>query len=230
MKVRDIPIEKLFTTKNVRLEADGELGDLMQSIEQHQLLQPIGVYPRGERYEVVWGHRRLAAAKMRNEQTIACRILEGISESDIPLIKLQENIQRKQLSAEEIVAAADEIKLRKPGISDSAIDRMIGKQPGYLSNMRSTWRCYGYLVKHGLKRKALEAMTDEELRAMRAELEEGKHPGTRKRTFHRGPLTPARGFRVVNSPGPNLVVVCAGPDEKLLVLKDLRALAKKILA
>lgn len=231
MKVRDLPIGKLFTTKNVRLEADGELGDLMDSMERHDMLQPIGVFPRGERYEVVWGHRRLAAAKLRNECTIACRILEGIPESDIPLIKLQENIQRKQLTAEEIVAAADEIKARKPGITEAAIDRMLGHQPGYLANMRSTVRAAQYLVQHGIKRKVVQSMSDEELRGMRAELEAGREKRQKRRqSFHRGNKTPARGIRVVNSPGPNVVVICAGPREKLRVLKDLRALEKKISA
>lgn len=228
MKVRPLPLEKIFTTKNVRLEADGELGELMESMEQHEMLQPIGVFPRGSRYEVVWGHRRLAAAKLRNEQTIDCSILEGIPESDIPLIKLQENIQRKQLSAEEIVAAADEIKLRKPGITEAAIDRMLGKQPGYMSNMRSTVRAGQYLIQHGLKRKLIEAMSDEELRSMRAQLEAGGNgKGTRKKTFHRGDLTPPRGFWVISSKGPNLVVVCASPTAKKQILYRLRKLAKE---
>jgi ParB/RepB/Spo0J family partition protein len=231
MKVRDLPLERLFVTKNVRLEKDGELGDLMESIEHHEMLQPIGVFPRGERYEVVWGHRRLAAARMRNECTIACRILEGIPESDIPLIKLQENVQRKQLTAEEIVAAADEIKLRKPGTTEAAIDRMLGKQPGYLSNMRSTVRASQYLVRSGIKRKVVETMWDDELRGMRADMEaHGEERRGRRKTFHRGPDTPAKGFRVVNSPGPNVVVICAGPEEKLRVIKSLRELARKVSA
>lgn len=229
MKVLELPIDKIFVTKNVRLEKDGELGDLMQSIGQHELLQPIGVFPRdGGRYEVVWGHRRLAAAKLRNDQTIASRILH-CSESDIPLIKLQENVQRKQLSAEEIVAAADELKRRRPGLTDQGIDKMLGKQPGYLSNCRSTANAAKYLIQHGLKKEAVDVLTDDELREMRAKLElGGKEHGTRKSTFHRGTRTPAEGFRIVNSPGPNVVVICADGTEKLRVLRTLRNLQNRI--
>ena len=229
MKVRDILIWKIFTTKNVRLEPDGELGDLMESIAQHELLQPIGVVPRGERYEVVWGHRRLAAAKMRNEQTIACRILEHISESDIPLIKLQENIQRKQLSAEEIVAAADEMKRRRPELTDGMIDMRLGKQRGYLSFYRNLLLNVAYLREKGFSKKAVEAMNADEIRAMRAKIEgDEKDPGKRKSTFHRGARTPSEGFSIVNSRGPNVVCICSSIDVKERVLKSVKSLQKRI--
>ena len=33
MKVLELPIDKIFVTKNVRLEKDGELGDLMLLVD-----------------------------------------------------------------------------------------------------------------------------------------------------------------------------------------------------
>ncbi len=229
MIVRAIPLDKIFITKNVRLEADGELGELMASTARYGQLQPVGVKPRpGGRYELVWGHRRLRVAIARNEPTLDCRILEGISDLDIPLIKLQENVQRKQLTAEEVVAAADEIERRNPGLTDSSVDHLIGKSPGYISNCRSTLRVDGYLRGQGISKKQVEALNDDEKRALRAEMEAaGRRRGTRKSTFHRGDRTPARGFRVVNSPGPNVVVVCADKKVKLRVIRDLRDLSRR---
>lgn len=227
MKVRDIPLDRIFITKNVRLEADGELGELMGSVEHYDLLQPIGVFPRGERYELVFGHRRLKAAQMRNEQTIAAHILEHLSEHDIPLVKLQENMQRKQLTTEEVVAAADELKRRRPELTDSRIDAMLGKRPGYLSQHRSTLRTYQWLAVRGLKKEHLKAMTGEELQELRAKLE-GKKAGTRKGTFHRGDRIPADGIRVMDTGGPNVVVVCSSREWKQRVLRWLKRLVKEV--
>ena len=226
MKVREIPLEKIFITKNVRFDTDEELGELIESTG-HMLLQPIGVYPRGERYELVWGHRRLRAAEANNEPTIAAHILENISESDIPILKLQENMVRKQLTTDEIVAAADEIKRRRPELSDPQIDVMLGKRKGYLSYHRSTARTYQWLAARGLKKEHLSAMSGDELRELKVKLEGGGPKKTREHTFHRGEKVPSRGFRVLSPRGPNVVVVCASPGVKQRVISWLRGLARK---
>jgi ParB/RepB/Spo0J family partition protein len=224
MKVREVPLEKIFVTKNVRFDTDEELGELIASTER-MLLQPIGVYPRGERYELVWGHRRLRAAQANNEPTIAAHILENISESDIPIIKLQENMVRKQLTTEEVVAAADEIKKRRPELNDAAIDTLLGKRKGYLSYHRSTLKTYQWLASKGLKKEHLVAMTGDELRELRSKLEGSeKTADTRKHTFHRGERVPRAGFTILTPDGPNVVVVCSCCAEKRRVVNALRRL------
>jgi hypothetical protein len=229
VKVREIPLEKLFTTKNVRFDTDEELGELIEST-QHYLLQPIGVYPRGERYEIVFGHRRFRAAQMNNDRTIACHILEDISESDIPLIKLQENMVRKQLTNEEILAAADEIRRKKPSLTDRQIDVLLGKKPGWLGWRRSLVNAYDYLAAEGLSRTKINALSGVEVLELRARMENPEAPSrASKGSYHRKDV-PKEGFRIVNTPGPNVVVVCACKTEKLRVMKSLRQLAKKISA
>jgi ParB family chromosome partitioning protein len=227
MKVREIPLEKLFTTKNVRFDTDEELGELIEST-QHYLLQPIGVYPRGERYEIVFGHRRFRAAQMNNDRTIACHILEDISESDIPLIKLQENMVRKQLTNEEILAAADEIRRKKPSLTDRQIDVLLGKKPGWLGWRRSLVNAYDYLAAEGLSRTKINALSGEEVMELRARMENPEAPSrVSKGSFHRREV-PKTGFRVINSPGPNLVLVCASSDVKIRIHARLRRLAKEM--
>jgi len=222
MKVREIPLGRIFITKNVRFETDDELGELIASTER-MLLQPIGVYPRGDRYELVWGHRRLRAAQANNEPTIAAHILENICEADIPIIKLQENMVRKQLSTDEIVAAADEIKRRRPELTDPQIDELLGKRRGYLSYHRSTQRTYQWLASQGLKKEHLAAMTGDELRELKQKLERGeKEKGRRKSTFHRGDRVPSRGFTILVPSGPHVVVVCATAGVKRSVIRWLR--------
>ena len=225
MKVREIPIERIFVTKNVRFETDDELGELIASTER-MLLQPIGVYPRGDRYELVWGHRRLRAAQANNEPTIAAHILENICEHDIPIIKLQENMVRKQLSTAEIVVAADEIKRRRPELTDGQIDGILGKRKGYLSYHRSTMNTFDWLLKQGLEKQQLASLNAEELHELKGQLE-GRFKNERSRrtkTYHRGEKTPAEGFTIINSRGPNVVVICASPGIKSRVIRFLRRL------
>jgi ParB family chromosome partitioning protein len=226
MKVRDIPLDRIFIKHNIRFDTDEELGELITSTE-NMLLQPIGVFPRGDRYEIVFGHRRFRAAQMNNEATIACHILE-ISEADIPVIKLQENMVRKQLSNDEILAAVDEIKRRKPDLNDKQIERMLGKNHGYLGFRRSLAKAYEYLECRGLQKDQLNAMSGDEVLELRARMETPEKPSRgNKGSYHR-PDVPKAGFRIVIPLGPNVVVVCAGKAEKLQVIKSLRVLAKKI--
>jgi ParB-like chromosome segregation protein Spo0J len=227
MKVREIPLDRIFIKKNIRFDTDEELGELIGSTE-HMLLQPIGVFPRGDRYEIVFGHRRFRAAQMNNEATIAAHILE-ISESDIPLIKLQENMVRKQLTNEEILAAVDELKRRQPDLNDHQIERMLGKNNGYLGFRRSLAKAYDDLEEHhGLKRDQLNAMSSDEILELRARLANPQKPARGNAGSYHRKEVPKTGFRIVNTPGPNVVVVCACKKEKLRVMRNLRELAKKI--
>lgn len=229
MKVKELPLDRIIVKKNIRLEADDELGGLMDSIERHELLQPIVVFPRGDKYELVCGHRRLAAFKLRNESTIAARILEECVESDLPLIKLQENLQRKQLTMEEIVAAADEMRRQRPELTDHGVEKLIGKNPGYLSNCRSTLRALTFLQAQGISKEQAEALSGEEIREMRAKIiagEDGK--GKRTKTFHRGERVPKKGFRFYSTTGPAIMVICSSKKIKHRIWMQLSRLQKEI--
>jgi ParB-like chromosome segregation protein Spo0J len=228
MTVREIPLDRLLVTKNVRFDTDGDLGELIQSTN-HILLQPIGVYPRGSnRYEIVWGHRRFRAAQMNNESTIACRILdpEETPESEIPVLKLQENMVRKQLTAEEVVAAADAIKATHPGWSDGDVDKRLGKKVGYIAFSRSVIKAYGDLAAKGFDKNKLSAMNAAEVLELRARLNDDAKKRSSSGSFHRGDRVPKIGFKIIDSKGPNIVVVCSCADTKRKVLRALRALSR----
>lgn len=231
MRVREIPLEKIFIKKNIRTDTDEELGEQMQSMQKVGQLQPIGVYPRGDRYELVWGHRRYRAAQMNGDATIAAHILdpECVSETDIPIIKLQENTVRKQLTTEEILAAADAIKAAHPGMSDRQVDVLIGKRPGYLGFRRSVSTAYDYLAAKGIDRTQLNAMTSTEVIELRARMQNAD-PLERgnKGVFNRGDRTPDKGFKVFAPEGPNIIVVCANAKVKQRVRRHLRELAKTL--
>ncbi len=224
MKVRDIPLERIFIVKNIRTEIDEELGELIGSTSRFTQLQPIGVYPRGERYELVFGHRRFKAAQMNGEATIAAHILE-ISERDIPLVKLQENMVRKQLSTDEILAAAEEIKKRTPGLTDRALDAMLGKRPGYLGYHRGIAKTFEWLTEAGLKKEYLAALNGQELVDLKKQLA-GEVKKERAKTYHRGDRIPCEGYNIVVTRGPNIIIVCSSPQDKQRMLRYLRHMEK----
>jgi ParB-like chromosome segregation protein Spo0J len=226
MKVRDIPLEKLFIKNNIRTDTDDELGEQISSMAKIGQLQPIGVFPRGDRFEIVFGHRRFRAAQMNNEPTIACHILENVSESDIPIIKLQENMVRKQLTNAEILAAVSAIQAKNPGLTLPQIDAMMGKRRGWIGWRRSLANAYQQLADAGLDQQMLSSLSDDELTQLRARMKKQKAPARGNRGAFNRPTVPEEGFRVVNSPGPNVVVICANKTVKLQVLKSLRELQR----
>lgn len=149
MQFKHIPIDKIRTKGNVRSERDGELGDLIDSIEQHDVLQPILVTPQNDHYVVVTGHRRLAAMKARNEATIPCIVRTDISEADRVWIQLAENNQRKQMSAAEYVEVFEKLKRESPGLSNARIARMLGRSSTWVGHQYEAVKLAGVLVSEG---------------------------------------------------------------------------------
>ena len=81
-----------------------ELAALSQSLKQHDLLQPIVVRPKGTRYELISGERRLRAAIMAGWKTIAAQVREA-SDRETAELAIIENLQRKDLNALEKAAS-----------------------------------------------------------------------------------------------------------------------------
>jgi ParB family chromosome partitioning protein len=73
------------------------LEELTQSIRRHGVLQPIRLRRLGDRYEVVAGHRRLAAATRAGLTEMPAVIVEA-DDRQVFLESLVENIQREDLS------------------------------------------------------------------------------------------------------------------------------------
>ncbi len=73
------------------------LGELVSSIKEHGLLQPILVRPMQHEYEVVAGNRRLAAAKMLKLRKIISHILD-LSDMEAYEVGLVENVQHKTMN------------------------------------------------------------------------------------------------------------------------------------
>lgn len=97
---------------------DDRMADLMKSISELTLLQPVGLKRNGERYEVVYGHRRTMACRRLELDLIPSLVLPA-DYKKLEAAKLHENIRREELNAgEEAVYFAQLLELIEPPDTD----------------------------------------------------------------------------------------------------------------
>ena len=98
-----ISVDDLVPHPNNPRKDVGDVTELAESIKVNGILQNLTVVPFegvGERYTVIIGHRRLAAAKQAGLQTVPCVITEMDEREQISTMLL-ENMQRSDLTVYE---------------------------------------------------------------------------------------------------------------------------------
>lgn len=98
-------------------EAIQELADSIKSVG---LLQPIGVIADGKKYRLLYGERRLRACIVNKMKEIDVNVFENLSEHEMTLIHITENIQRRDLTAFEEMSALTELKDKGMSVEDIA--------------------------------------------------------------------------------------------------------------
>ena len=83
---------------------DADLAELTASLKEHGLVQPIVVRARGDRYQLIAGQRRLAAARKLGWGQVAVRVLD-VDDRQMAEIAIVENLQRRDLDALEKAAS-----------------------------------------------------------------------------------------------------------------------------
>jgi ParB/RepB/Spo0J family partition protein len=102
LDIKEIPLDTLYISPyNVRTEP-GDLTELIASIRDMGVLEPILVRQMGEMYEVIAGRRRLEAARSIGLQTIPASVLD-VTDLQAIIVSLLENVQRKDLTLAERV-------------------------------------------------------------------------------------------------------------------------------
>ena len=128
-----LEVSKIMSVKNIRNEHDKDIAELADSINRQGLINPITVMSvSGGKYRVIAGHRRLEAIKRLGLPHIECQVLESMSEKDIVLIQLAENVQRKNMSAQELVDVFEELK-EKYHMKQNVIAKLFGKDDSWVS-------------------------------------------------------------------------------------------------
>lgn len=128
-----IEVSKIRSGKNIRDEKDTEILELMASIEKQGLMNPIFVRKtENNLYEVIAGHRRFEAVRRLGLPHIECNIAEDMSERDILSAQIAENVQRKNMSAFELVKIFDDLKMQF-NLKQKQIASMFGKTEAWVS-------------------------------------------------------------------------------------------------
>jgi len=83
---------------------DEDLADLADSLREHGLVQPIVVRATGDRYQLIAGQRRLAAARRLGWERVPARVLD-VEDRQMAEIAIVENLQRRDLDALEKAAS-----------------------------------------------------------------------------------------------------------------------------
>lgn len=68
------------------LMEESDLGDLALSILEQGLIKPLSVRQRGERFEVIAGHRRLLGCRMVNYSPVPCRVKQDDRVDDLAVL------------------------------------------------------------------------------------------------------------------------------------------------
>ncbi len=117
-----------------RTEFDqASLQELIDSIGQHGVLQPVLVRPQGSRFQLIAGERRWLASKKAGLTTIPARVLE-LEDQNVCEVALEENLKRKDLNVlEKAQAFQDYVNRFQCSIEDLA--RRISLDRSTVSNM-----------------------------------------------------------------------------------------------
>ncbi|RJP26250.1 MAG: ParB/RepB/Spo0J family partition protein [Candidatus Omnitrophota bacterium] len=114
---------------------DDSLLELAESIQQHGILQPLLVRSHPEfsdRFQLIAGERRLRAAKIAEQKTIPCILLEA-EEAQMLEIALIENIQRSDLNPVEEARAFKQLSDRF-SLTQEEIAQRVGKSREAIAN------------------------------------------------------------------------------------------------
>jgi ParB family chromosome partitioning protein len=95
---RLVPIEDIDPNPNQPRQSVGDLSELVASVREKGVLEPILVRPAGSRFEIIAGERRYRAAVEVGLAELPCVVREA-SDAETMEIALIENLQRKDLHA-----------------------------------------------------------------------------------------------------------------------------------
>jgi len=95
-----IKLKDIKHVENSRIRGQDDVSDLMQDIEQRGLLQNIAV--RIKDSALIYGNRRVKAFEKLGYNEISCDFFDDISDEDLLIINLAENLKRKNIGSIEI--------------------------------------------------------------------------------------------------------------------------------
>lgn len=108
------------------------LAELVESIKEHGVLEPLVVAKTPAGYQIIAGERRWRAAKTAGLKTVPA-IIKETSPQGMLEMALVENVQREDLNPLERAQAFIRL-MEEFGLSNKEISQRISKSPSYISN------------------------------------------------------------------------------------------------
>jgi ParB family chromosome partitioning protein len=122
---RLIPIDQIDPNPNQPRQVMGDLSELIASIGEQGIIEPLVVRQRGERYQIIAGERRYQAAVQIGLRELPVVVRE-VDDTEVIELALIENLQRKDLTpfeeAEALHGLAD-----RCGYTHEDLARRLGK-------------------------------------------------------------------------------------------------------
>lgn len=145
-EVMDLPLDSVHADpQNVRTAVDADrdaFTRLCDSVRAHGVLQPITVRQNAEGYVVVFGHRRLAAAREVELPTIRA-ILTDASDAEAAEQQVVENLQRVDLTPME--EARGYFRLSEMGGNMREVAKRVGRSRRHVQDRLALLSCSDHL-------------------------------------------------------------------------------------
>jgi len=122
---RLVPIDQIDPNPNQPRQVMGDLSELIASISEKGILEPLLVRQRGDRFQIVAGERRYQAAVQVGLRELPV-VIRDVDDTEVIELALIENLQRKDLTAFEEAEALHGLADRC-GYTHEDLARRLGK-------------------------------------------------------------------------------------------------------
>ena len=122
---RQIPIDRIDPNPNQPRQVMGDLSELMASVAEKGVIEPLIVRTRGDRFQIIAGERRYQAAVQVGLRELPV-VIRDVDDSEVIELALVENIQRKDLTPFEEAEALHQLA-HKSAYTHEALARKLGK-------------------------------------------------------------------------------------------------------
>jgi ParB family chromosome partitioning protein len=122
---RLVPIDQIDPNPNQPRQVMGDLSELIASIAEKGIIEPLVVRQRGERFQIIAGERRYQASVQAGLRELPVVVRDG-DDTEVIELALIENLQRKDLTAFEEADALHSLSDRC-GYTHEDLARRIGK-------------------------------------------------------------------------------------------------------
>jgi ParB/RepB/Spo0J family partition protein len=125
-----------------QVKDDDGLRDLALDVKRRSVLVPLIVRKVSERYGLIDGHRRLAAARMAGLSEVPCVVMgKDVTEAQIREMQLVTQLHSEALTPHETYVGLKNLRALYPDAPAKVLAGMISKTEGYVSMILSLDRC-----------------------------------------------------------------------------------------